>query len=59
MKMPSVNDNKPKVSKILIAAVIIGIAGATVWMHWETIQDKLMPDYGTDPYTMDGATCKK
>jgi len=57
METPSVNDNKPPISKILVAVAAIIIAAATVWMHWETIQEKLMPDYGTDPYVL-GSSCK-
>lgn len=44
-------------SKFLVALLIAFVIGITVWMHWESIREKLMPDYGTDPYTVGGA-CK-
>ena len=44
-------------SKILVAGFITLIALGTLYMHWETIKEKLMPDYGTDPYVL-GQSCK-
>lgn len=51
----------PKITttKILVSLLIAAAIGLTLWMQWETIREKLMPDYGIDPYTLDNGQCKK
>lgn len=51
----------PKITttKIFVSLLIVAVIGLTLWMQWETIREKLMPDYGTDPYTLDSSQCKK
>lgn len=44
-------------SKGAVILIIAAISVLTIFMHWEAIKAKLIPDYGTDPYTLEQA-CK-